>query len=62
MADKIQNIDKKVSIVITTEEAIYLVQKLDTPSIIPINGHQDRVNMNIIYEKLMKIANEKKHE
>lgn len=45
--------------VLNAAEAQYLLMKLDTPSIITINGHKDRLSMNTVCNTLMQIIKEK---
>ena len=40
--------------VLTAKEAAYLVQRLDCP--IPLSGHQDRNNFQMVITKLIQIA------
>jgi len=47
--------------ILNASEAQYLLMKLDTPSIIPINGHKDRISMNTICNTLMQIIKEKQN-
>lgn len=49
--------EKKLPEPITKEEANYLLIKLDAPSVIPIDGHQDRNNMSLVCNKLVQIVN-----
>lgn len=55
------DIKEKPPTVLNYMEAQYLLMKLDTPSIIPINGHKDRVSMNTICNTLIQIVKESKN-
>ncbi len=59
--DKESDIKEKPPTVLNAMEAQYILMKLDTPSIIPINGHKDRISMNTICNTLMQIIKEKQN-